>query len=358
MTIPASVTSIGDAVFGDCYSLTNIAVDAANPGYAGTGGVLFNKAMTTLVEYPAGVAGSYVVPDGVTNIVDYAFQSCSGLTSVTLPASLASIGAGFDWCYSLTNFTVNGASASYASAGGVLFDHAKTSLIEYPSGLAGSYDIPNGVTSLGVSAFAGCCSLTAVTIPSTVHNIGDSTFEYCYDLTNVVIPHGVTNIGNWAFADCYRLTNVTIPATVISLGCAVFDYCSNLKQACFLGNAPSANGGPGSADTSVFQGESGTVYCACDTAGWEGSFGGWPTAPGSYQSKPQLPGTGAGFGVLNHQFQFAISWAANTIVVVEASANLQSWTPVSTNTLVNGASAFTDSTWTNHPQQFYRVRSQ
>ena len=56
-------------------------------------------------------------------------------------------------------------------------------------------------------------------------------------------------------------------------------------------------------------------------------------------------------------FQFTISWATNTAVVVEASTNLQNWTPVITNTLVNGTNAFGDSTWTNYPQRFYRVRS-
>ena len=61
---------------------------------------------------------------------------------------------------------------------------------------------------------------------------------------------------------------------------------------------------------------------------------------------------------LGYRFQFTISWATNTFVVVEASTNLQSWTPVITNTLVNGTNAFWDSDWTNYPQRFYRVRSQ
>jgi hypothetical protein len=160
-------------------------------------------------------------------------------------------------------------------------------------------------------------------------------FEGCSGLTSVTIGGGVTNIGTYAFAGC-----------------------PNLYQAYFLGNAPTVNGGPGSADTSVFQGESGIVYYASDTSGWHATFGGWPTAAGSYQSKPQILSSGGGLGVQNNKFQFTFSWAINTAVVVEASTNLQSWTPVSTNTLVNGTSAFTDSTWTNYPRRFYRVRSQ
>jgi len=61
--------------------------------------------------------------------------------------------------------------------------------------------------------------------------------------------------------------------------------------------------------------------------------------------------------VQSNRFQFTISWATNTSVVVLASTNLLNWTPVITNALVNGASAFMDSTWTNYPQRFYRVRS-
>jgi hypothetical protein len=172
-----------------------------------------------------------------------------------------------------------------------------------------------------------------------------------------MIPYGVTNIGDYAFAECYDLTSVTLPASVTSIGVEAFEYCSSLQQAYFLGNAPSVNGGPGSADTSVFNGESGIVYHASDTSSWDATFGGWPTAAASYQSKPQILGTAGGLGVQNNEFQFAISWASNTIVVVEASTNLQSWTPIITNTLVNGSCAFTDSTWTNYPHQFYRVHS-
>jgi hypothetical protein len=62
-------------------------------------------------------------------------------------------------------------------------------------------------------------------------------------------------------------------------------------------------------------------------------------------------------GTGKNSFQFTISWDTNTAVVVEASTNLNNWTPVITNTLANGTNAFQDFAWTNYPHRFYRVRS-
>ena len=64
------------------------------------------------------------------------------------------------------------------------------------------------------------------------------------------------------------------------------------------------------------------------------------------------------FGIQTNGFGFTISWATNAATVVEASTNLQNWTPVVTNSLVSGTNAFGDSAYTNYPQRFYRVRSQ
>ena len=77
-----------------------------------------------------------------------------------------------------------------------------------------------------------------------------------------------------------------------------------------------------------------------------------------YQPQPQILASGPGFGVQGNRFQFTISWATNTSVVVLASTDLLNWTPVITNALVNGTSAFMDSTWTNYPRRFYRAQAQ
>ena len=110
-------------------------------------------------------------------------------------------------------------------------------------------------------------------------------------------------------------------------------------------------------DVTVFSGESGTSYYQHGIIGWGSTFGGWPTAAW-YQPGPQILGSGLGLGTGRDSFQFIIAWDTNTDVVVEASTSLQDWTPVITNTLVNGTNAFRGLTWTNYPQRFYRVRSQ
>jgi hypothetical protein len=358
VTIPNSVTNLAPTPFYLCSSLINISVDAANPNYASAGGVLFDKTLTTLVECPAGLAGSHVVSNSVTSIMDNAFTACSGLTNITLgnnltrigdfgfsecagltrlsiPGSVTNIGSqAFSYCSSLTNIAVDAANPWFASAAGVLFNKNLALLIEYPVGLTGSYVIPNTVAQIGDFAFANCFNLTSVTFPNSLTNIGNYAFEACAGLTNMTIPGNVASLGNWSFA-----------------------YCTSLHQAYFQGNAPTVNGQPGSADTTIFYGQLGTVYFVPGTKGWSGTFGNWPTAAW-YQPQPQILRAGSGWSAPNRSFQFTISWATNTTVVVETSTNLQNWDPVTTNTVVNGTNAFTDSTSANDPRRFYRVHSQ
>jgi len=97
---------------------------------------------------------------------------------------------------------------------------------------AGAVSIPstynNGVngtkpvTSIGVSAFRFCGSITSITIPNSVTSIGESAFESCSSLTSLSIGSGVTSIGLLAFAGCLNLTTVTIPSNVTSIASFAF----------------------------------------------------------------------------------------------------------------------------------------
>ncbi len=100
--IPSSVISIGSRAFGGCNC--QISVDANNPYYSSLDGVIYNKNKTTLIQCPASKSGSFTIPSSATSIESWAFEECSGLTSVTIPSSVTLIGdAAFANCSSLAS---------------------------------------------------------------------------------------------------------------------------------------------------------------------------------------------------------------------------------------------------------------
>ena len=248
--IPNSVTSIGERAFRACSGLTSIVVEVGNKKYDSRENcnAIIETESNTLI---AGCMNT-VIPNSVTSIGDDAFSVCVGLTSITIPNGVTSIGDGAFWaCYGLTSITIPN---SVTSIGNEAFKDC--------SGLT-SIEIPNSVTSIGWSAFSYCSGLTSIVvevgnkkydsrencnaiietesntliagcmntvIPNSVTSIGDDAFSVCVGLTSITIPNGVTSIGDGAFWACYGLTSITIPNSVTSIGNEAFKDCSGLTS--------------------------------------------------------------------------------------------------------------------------------
>jgi hypothetical protein len=285
VTIASTVLDIESdySVFQSCPNLTQINVDAGNPMYASIDGVLFNKAITTLMVYPDGRSGPYTIPSGVVTVGAYAFSG-SRLTAVSIPNSVTSIESdAFSYSRALTSVSI---PDSVTNIGSSAFAGCES---------VGSITIGNGVTTIGAYAFQSCTNLAEIMIPRSVTSIGDSAFDRCYKLDNinvvsdnqtfasldgvlfdkaftsildypdsrrgtyvipssvtsigksafsssllttVVMPDGLTSIGEQSFIFAERLLSVSIPSSVTGLGWGAFRYCTSLSSVIFFGNAP------------------------------------------------------------------------------------------------------------------------
>ena len=284
VTFLGSTSSIGEDAFESCDNLITMRYDGSLTDWCRIG-------FATAASNPMGYAdrifinrqqlqGAQNIPDGVTEIKDYAFYGCDGITSVTIPDGVTSIGElTFHNCSGLTSVTIGkgvtsiGSNAFDGCSGltsvyytcdidqwcGISFESSDSNPLYYAHNLyvgnqlvteakipqevteikdytfyncssLTSVIIGNGVTSIGESAFQGCSSLTSATIPDKVTNIGSRAFSDCSSLVSTTIGNGVTSIRDSTFYNCNRLTSVAIGENVTRIGAETFYGCDSLAS--------------------------------------------------------------------------------------------------------------------------------
>ncbi len=256
LTIPHTVYDIGDRAFSACSYLESINVSEYNQFYCSVDGVLFDKAMTELIQYPGAKQGTdYTVPEGVVEIEETAFRGCE-LSQITLPASVKEIDYGafeisenletvnmsegvekidmeaFSYCTALKEINIPASvrsihntafisctalerinvaedSSNYTDTDGVLFHKSAPLLIKYPAGKTQTeYSLPEECTQIGDWAFSESAHLENVVLHENVRSIGESAFWECNSLKSISIPGGVTWIQDRVFYNCNSLADV------------------------------------------------------------------------------------------------------------------------------------------------------
>ena len=259
--------------FGSCSSLERFEVADGNAAFSADNGILYNADKTSIIMCPQKVSGEVVIPEGVTEIGEDAFENCGSITSVRLPASLVKIeGIGSSWgyafgdCKSLKKYEVAEGNTAYSAIGGLLYSADHTQLYACPPQYTGAVDIAEGVESIGSSVFNQCAGVTEVRFPTTLTgDLSSYTFSSCKALARFVVAEGntayaakdgilydakmekivmcpnqisgeitipdtVTQIGSSVFNGRTGITAVKLPAALTTIGSSAFYGCTGLTK--------------------------------------------------------------------------------------------------------------------------------
>lgn len=273
LSISSNVTEISDHAFAGCTGLEYITVAPENSVYHSAGNCLIETSGKTLT---AGCKNSVIPSDGsVTTITASAFDKCTGLTRLSIPASVVLIqSTAFYGCENLVDLHYAGTMTQWDAVAhsldtdglgdytvhctdGIVYQGIHQAVVpESYRGLVFQLSSDGtfyrvapetySVTEAAIPAvyqgvpvrqvaFFSCENLRSVTIPDSVTAIDAEAFAFCCALTEVTLPNNITIIEDGAFSNCTRLPQITIPVSVTSLGEKAFDSCKALTDIYYPG---------------------------------------------------------------------------------------------------------------------------
>ena len=214
---------ISSDTFKECKNLSDIVISDTNNNYIVKNGILYNKNMTRILCYPAGIKDTeFSVPDTVKTIGDFAFYGAKVLESVDIPDSVIAINTNaFGECSGLKEVVI---PDSVTSMGEAVF-YKCTSLEKVKLSV--------NITSPNPAVFQYCSSLKEVVLPESMKFISFFMFSYCKEITNIVLPDKLNSVLRSAFQNCDNLKNITVPKNVTTIQDYAFGYYYDEQSATY-----------------------------------------------------------------------------------------------------------------------------
>lgn len=237
----ANVTSIPEYSFYNCYSISAVDVKGGIAQWCGFdfskdySDPFYRRTNVTVTFNGSELSGAVVIPSEITSIPSHGFQyGCTGITDLTIPATVTSIADGaFKGLSSLNTIQLAAGNNNFIVEDNVLYNKEKTKMLCFPQLRAGDYTMPATITEMGDYQFYNCINLTGITLSNAIQTIGQYAFAGCTNLATITMSSSAKTIGQYAFANCAKLTSISIPASVENINSNAFDGCIALANLVF-----------------------------------------------------------------------------------------------------------------------------